>query len=196
MESVSWSVFSCPQPISSLLHRWCSATSPYKRQFQYPPPQYWYQCWQQEGSSFHSTFQHSLQLKAHPYREAHNMCTYLQGDTQHVLSPQHTPVISCAEGGGGQHKDIWHTGQVLFPLFKKISCRHSCGWGGKADLCRVSLLSDSNKWFWSHYHGELHYLMRSEHHQCNPQASRPGCSVFVFISHSLMQVLSITRMLV
>lgn len=30
MEYVSWSVFSCPQPTSPLLHRGCSATSPYK----------------------------------------------------------------------------------------------------------------------------------------------------------------------
>lgn len=138
------------------------------------------------------SFQHSLQLKAHPYREAHNMCTSLKGGTQHVLIPQHTPIILCAEDRGRQHKDIWHTGHTLFPLFKKMSCRHSCGWGSKADLCCVSLLSDSNKRFWSHYHGELDHLIRSEHHQCNPQASWPGCSIFVFFSHSLMQVFSVT----
>lgn len=41
-----------------------------------------------------------------------------------MLIPQHSPIILCAdmEGRGGQHRDIWHTGQLTFPLFKKMSC--------------------------------------------------------------------------
>lgn len=137
------------------------------------------------------SFQPSLQLMAHPYREV---------GTQHVLIPQHTSIILCAdmEGQGRQHKAIWHTGQLIFPLFKKTSCRHTCGSGSKADLCHVSLLSDSNKLFWSRYHGVRSYITSSDQSTTSVihKPSRPGCSIFVFISHSLMQVLPVTRMFI
>lgn len=134
------------------------------------------------------SFQYSLQLKAHPYREAHNMCS--SHSTHPLFSVQIWKVMAgSTETFGTQASShfhclkIWVVDIAVVQVVRQIYVESHC---------YQTVMNDSEAAIMGSYITWSDQSTISVIHK----PSRLGCSIFVFISHSLMQVLAITRMFI